>query len=418
MSSGTSCHAGSGKEIVRLFSALLVCFLAVNWGLADDVFSPIELGQVKVGGEIGRRIDITIENNLLALNADKDFLPPFSAKTQTSGYIGLGKLIDATVRFAAYTRDDKVLALKRHLVTSVIESQEPDGYIGMLAADHRMRGMWDVHEMAYLIYALAADYQYFEEQQSLTSARKAADYILDHWADLSADWDEQTGIATHVSVTGLERAMLTLHRLRGDRRYLDFCLQQRALPAWDLGIVIGRRPLIEGHIYAYLCRCLAQLELYRDMPDERLLSPTHRAIDFLTQGDGMTITGGCGQWEIWTDDQDGRGELGETCATAYQLRVYDNLLRLKGDSYYGDLMERTIYNALFAAQSPDGRQIRYYSPFEGPRVYHPGDTYCCPCNYRRIIAELPSMVYYRDDQGIAVNLYTTVASRMSRFATD
>ena len=30
----------------------------------------------------------------------------------------------------------------------------------------------------------------------------------------------------------------------------------------------------------------------------------------------------------------------------------------------------------------------------------------CPCNFRRIVAELPSMVYYRDDQGLAVNLYT------------
>ena len=385
---------------------LLVCCLPVDLAPAEDALSQLELSQVKVGGEIGRRINVTVKNNLLALDADKDFLPPFAEKKRTGGYIGLGKLIDAAVRFAAYRPDDEVLALKRHLVTSVIEAQEADGYIGMLAADHRMRGMWDVHEMAYLIYALATDYQYFDEQRSLTSARKAADYILEHWAELPADWDNQTGIATHVSVTGLERAMLNLSRLTGDRRYLDFCVNQRALPAWDLGILIGRRPLIEGHIYAYLCRCLAQLELYRDMPDERLLRPTRRAIDFLTQGDGMTITGGCGQWEIWTNDQDGRGELGETCATAYQIRVYDNLLRLKGDSYYGDLMERTIYNALFAAQSRDGRQIRYYSPFEGPRVYHPGDTYCCPCNFRRIIAELPSMVYYRDDQGMAVNLYT------------
>ena len=36
----------------------------------------------------------------------------------------------------------------------------------------------------------------------------------------------------------------------------------------------------------------------------------------------MTITGGCGQWECWTDDQDGRGALGETCSTAYQLRFW------------------------------------------------------------------------------------------------
>ncbi len=70
-------------------------------------------------------------------------------------------------------------------------------------------------------------------------------------------------------------------------------------------------------------------------------------------------------------------------------------------------MDRTIYNTLFAAQSPDGRRLRYYSPVEGPRVYFEGDTYCCPCNYRRIVAELPQMVYYQQENGVTVNLYTS-----------
>jgi DUF1680 family protein len=178
------------------------------------------------------------------------------------------------------------------------------------------------------------------------------------------------------------------------------------LPSWDLGIVIGRRTLIEGHVYAYLTRCLAQLELYRRQPDPKLLVPTRRAVHFLNAQDGMSITGGAGQWEIWTDDQDGRKGLGETCATAYELRVYDSLLRLEGKSRYGDLMERIIYNTLFGAQSSDGRKIRYYTPLEGDREYFPIDAYCCPCNFRRIIAELPAMVYYQSPAGLAINLYT------------
>ena len=73
-------------------------------------------------------------------------------------------------------------------------------------------------------------------------------------------------------------------------------------------------------------------------------------------------------------------------------------------------MERTIYNGLFAAQSPDGRQIRYYSPFDGPRAYFDKDTYCCPNNYRRIVAELPAMVFYRAHGGVAVNLYESATA--------
>ncbi|HUT88493.1 MAG TPA: beta-L-arabinofuranosidase domain-containing protein [Thermoguttaceae bacterium] len=402
----TKKYEAVGRRAAPLGVAIALCWLAAATGYAADALAPIELGRVQVGGEIGRRVDVTIGNNLLALDADKDFLPPFAEKQHQSGYIGLGKLIDAAVRFAAYRKDDKVLALKKHLVDRAIRSQEPDGYLGMLASDNRMWGMWDVHEMGYLIYGLSSDYEFFGEERSLAAARKAADYLLERWATMPDGWDEATGIATFVSVTGLERTLIRLARLAGDRRYLDFCTHQRALPEWDQPIVVGRRPLIEGHIYANLCRSLAQLELYRTTSDERLLRPTRRAIEFLTRGDGMAITGGCGQWEIWTDDQDGRGELAESCATAYQIRVLDSLLRLDGTPYYGDLLERTIYNTLFAAQSPDGRKIRYYSPMEGERVYHPGDTYCCPCNYRRIIAELPSMVYYRDALGVTVNLYT------------
>jgi len=401
----------SPATVVLMTGALLASGLSAP-GMAADILTPINIRHVKVHGEIGRRIDITINNNVMVLKADQDFLRPFLEKNHTSGYIGLGKLIDATVRFAAYSGDQKVLARKNHLVDTVIGAQEADGYIGMMAPDSRVTKLWDVHEMGYLVYGLATDFEYFHNRRSLEAARRAADYIIRHWPDIPADWGQQTGVATHVAVTGLERAMLTLGRLTGDRKYIDFCRDERGLPTWDLGIVIGRRPLIEGHIYAYLCRSLAQIELDRIDADPRLPRPADRAIQFMTHGDGTAITGGSGQWETWTDDQDGRGALAETCATAYTVRLYGSLLQMRGAARFGDLMERTIYNSLFAAQSPDGRKIRYYTPTEGPRAYHPGDTYCCPCNYRRIIAELPAMIYYRARDGVAVNLFAQSEATM------
>lgn len=61
---------------------------------------PMELKEVKLNGELGRRMDITIHNNLLKLKTNEDFLLPFQEKKHTGGYIGIGKLIDASVRFA------------------------------------------------------------------------------------------------------------------------------------------------------------------------------------------------------------------------------------------------------------------------------------------------------------------------------
>jgi DUF1680 family protein len=366
-----------------------------------------------VGGEIGRRIAVTITNNLLVLDADGAFLQPFKTRTAKDGYVGLGKLIDATAKFAAQSGDPRVLELKRHLVEETLKTQEPDGYIGIMAPPYRVWGLWDTHELGYIIWGLLTDYKYFGDERSLAAARKAADYLIQRWPSMPPNWGKDSDVAPHVAFTGLERTMLAMGRQTGAPSYLDFVTQTRLLPRWELPIVVGRRSGIEGHIYAYMARCLAQLELYRTQPNRRLLAQSERALDFMLHHDGLLITGGAGQCEIWTDDQDGRGDLGETCATAYQLRAYDSLLRLRGDARMGDLIERTIYNALFAAQSPDGRRLRYFAPVEGERVYWQTDTYCCPCNYRRIVSELPAMVFYIAQGGVAVNLYTPAQAKLS-----
>jgi DUF1680 family protein len=276
-----------------------------------------------------------------------------------------------------------------------------------MAPSDRLWKLWDIHEMSYIVFALATDYRCFGDQTSLKAAQKTADYILTHWPQKPANYPQNPPLVLHLAVIGLDRAMLTLYRETKDQRYLDFCTRQRALLKWDPPIVLGRWGPLEGHVYAYLAECLTQLELYRLQPDDALLRPTRRAMHFITAEDGWTISGEVGKSEAWSNDQNLEGELGETCATAYQLRVYDSLLRLNRDSHYGDLMERTIFNALFAAQSPDGRQLRYFTPLKGPRAYFNMDTYCCPNNFRRIVSELPQMVDYRSaDGGVLVNLYT------------
>ena len=410
--SGLSLENRKYPTMNRLLAVLITGGMwlgVVSAAHAGDVLTPLDLRQVKVGGEMGRRINLTVKKNLLAINIEKDFLPPFRAKASgRNSYIGLGKLIDGAVRFAAYTKDENVITLKNRLIKETIKTQDPDGYIGTMNPKARFVQPWDIHEMGYIIYGLTSDYHFFGEKKSLDAARKLTDYFLRRWPELPADWplENGKGVSKLLGTTGFEHNLMALYRETSDRRYLDFCAKERALPQWDLGIVIGRRNLVDGHIYNYIARCLAQLDLYRVQPQPSLLTCSRRAADFLIAQDGMTITGAAGQAECWTADQDVRNNLGETCATAYQLRFYDNLLRMDGDSIYGDLIERTIYNALYAAQSPDGRQIRYYTPLEGNRIYWEMDTYCCPGNFRRIIAELPTMVYYRSAAGLTVNLYT------------
>lgn len=385
------------------------CIAAIVSGAAaqgNQVFTPVDIRHVRVGGEIGRRIDVTVENNLLAMDLDGDFLKPFRERTAGSGYIGLGKTLDALARLAYYTEDTRVAKKKDGVVREILALQGPDGYLGFFKEEARLRSLWDIHEMSYLIYGLLTEYELFNNEKALEAAVKGADYIVNGWQAeperTTSNWD----ITVYMGATGIEPTLLRLYGVTQEARYLDFCRDFRKLAAWDGLIVSGRWGPIQGHIYAYLSRCLAQLMLYDIAPDEGLWTNTRKALDYMLKGEGLTIIGACGQHECWHNTQEGAANLGETCATAYAIRWWDDLLRREGSALYGDLMERALYNALFGAQSPDGRRIRYYTPFEGPRVYHRGDTYCCPCNYRRIVSELPRMIYYTSDDGIAVNTYT------------
>lgn len=82
-------------------------------GIRKDVgkFFAFDPAQVKVGGEIGRRIELAIQKNLLVIETENQFLKPFRQKqSQRYAYVGLGKLIDAAVSFARYDRRTDVLA--------------------------------------------------------------------------------------------------------------------------------------------------------------------------------------------------------------------------------------------------------------------------------------------------------------------
>lgn len=370
-----------------------------------------DIRNVRVGGEIGRRIQTTIENNLLAIDVDGDFLRPFQERTESSGYVGLGKLVDSLSRCAAYSGDERLLERRRHVMDATLGAQQPDGYLGMMAPEHRINSLWDAHEMAYLVLGLANDYRYFQEPASLDGARKLADYLMAQLAHtlpppISAPNSEPITPNTRLSDTGLHEALLVLGEVSGDSRYRDHGRDYRYLPGWNQPIVLGRWGAIHGHAYAYLARSLAQLKLYPFSRDPKLLDTTRTALTFLLEQDGLVASGTCGDHECWHDTQSGTSHLGETCATAYFIRWCDTLLKLTGSAHFGDLIERSVFNAMFGAQSPDGRRLRYYTPFEAPRVYYSKDTYCCPGNFRRIISELPLLIAYGAGDGAFINLYT------------
>lgn len=373
------------------------------------LYEPAGLDQTRVHGEIGERIDRTIGNNLLKLDFKKDFLEPFQKRTGAS-YIGLGKNLEAIVHFAFAKKSQALLRLKHEVINTLLASRDPDGYMGTMPPNQHLVALWDCHEAVHIVTGLIEDWFCFGEEKSLEAARKLLQLVTGNWKQICREHKKQNyPFSIHLTSLGLEYALLRMYKATGEKQYLDFCCAECSLDQLDWPIQLNRFAPLYGHSYMYLQHCRCQLELYDLQPQPDLLRMSRRAMNFMLAEHGMTITGGVGQAECWTDDQDGRGNHAETCSTVYQLRFFAGIFRLTGDARCGDLMERMIFNTLWAAQSPDGRHIRYYSPLEGQRSYY-RDTYCCPNNFRRFMAELPGMICFTGKNSLVINLYTASES--------
>jgi len=393
--------------------AVLAWALASSAALAaDDVCHVVRPGRIRLGGEMGRRIAATITNNFLKIDFARDFLPSFRRKNESaSGVVGLGGLIESAVMFAVYSKRSDVLEAKRALVGETMSAQAPDGYIGRLAPAKRLVAAGDIPECAAIISGLVCDYEMFRATNSLAAARRAADWILSRWAYMPPGWD-QGPFGELLFCDGLADAMLRLAAATGDARYLRFVERERHLREWHPPIVCGRSHGLDGHAAAWLGQCSAQLAFFAAAPGADLAEGPAAVAKFVIEDGGAAITGSVGFWDCWSRDQDGGAACGETCATAALLRLCDRFMRLGPKSVFGDVAERVVFNALFAAQSPDGARLRAYVPFEGPRAYLSSPLGCCPAVFRRAMGELPGWFYYADDRSIYVNLYSQSEAEM------
>jgi len=394
-------------EIARIqFALLAVCFAVSAFAVGTAEFKRVRIDEIRLGGEFERRLMMTVTNNLLKAEIENQFLSHFRTKENPRDSVGTGKLIESSVRLGVYTGNKRVIALKDYLVEELLKTQSDDGYIGALRKDSRIWGYWDLAETGFIFLGLAADHRYFGSKRSLAAACRAADYMIDNWHTMPEGW-EDAYISGTAAAVGFAWGLYALYEETGDVKYRDFAVRARGIDRWYRPVTIGRGYGIHGHSATHLHQCLMQC-LYRAAGVDTPRRATDETVRFMLDGNGSLITGSCGLWECWCDDQSGRLSPGETCSTGYQLWLWDALMRGERiESRWGDAMERTVFNALFGAQSETGRQIRYYMPIEGRRSYYPSDTYCCPNNFRRIMSELPEFVFYKSASALYANLYTS-----------
>ncbi len=413
------------RKGIAWFTVCFFCFEAVAWEHGD-------LRGSRLGGELGQRREIQQEHlfryqagNLRGnegfLDFEGDLIGYFTnrlpratvGKVVLCGFSGVGMALDAAVLYAATSGDTHLIAQKDHWIDFIIDSQDDDGYFGMIQREDNdiwmFRG-WVVHDGAYLCLALMDNYEQFGHEPSLRAARKFIGFVMKHWRH-----------GTGCSPVGITEALFRLYELTGDEKYLhDFAdvafdgrfIDEESVREWKQYLYppdnsIESPTKRKVHTYRFFARCIEQLDLNGVQPDSGLEVMTDYALGKMAdpQQPGMFISGATGRDEGWVEDQKGLGGIGEACAVAHQVWLLDRLIEQRNDLSYGDWMERMVLNHMCAAQNVEDGRSRYFTPLSGVRTYHKG-AHCCEGNIRRFWARLPQQVFYTGEKTVAVNLFT------------
>ena len=111
---------------------------------AED--SSREIGNVRLKGLVGARLDRMIDNHVIATDVDY-ITAPFLEKTETKRWWQTefwGKYMHAAVPYAAYTGSPALAASLDRGIDRMLASQEPNGYIGNYPDELRCGEGWDV----------------------------------------------------------------------------------------------------------------------------------------------------------------------------------------------------------------------------------------------------------------------------------
>jgi hypothetical protein len=378
-----------------------------------------------LGGVIGKRIDLTVDGNIRKLEIDRDFIRPFREKTMPPPpkmrAIQTGFTVEGIAYLAALRQDEELLALGAGMLNDLMATQEADGYLGALPRDHRGRKVgWDTEELGINLNALVTWHELYGTPGALRAAERLADYVIANWS-----WQ-----GTHFLT--LERGLIRLSETGGNPKYFafikdNFFPEQKLCRYWARFTGLNtplQAPLGHGHhLYRAESIAYAMLQLHDHVNHPELRKAADGIARAFRSGVAMTpgaygyaerswITqlGRCGVDNPLAPCPGGMRHTGENCAQVWGILLMQkaqvmDLAAEKTGAWWMDAVERTVYNALPASISRDGRRVRYAMETEGIRTWAHLDTFCCPNNFRLGMGLMPRLMFTPDAESNSVSLH-------------
>lgn len=353
------------------------------------------------------------------MNVDVDvLLEGFRNRPGKHPWIGehAGKWLHAATLSWAYSRDSDLKEKLDLVVSGLLKTQEPDGYLGTYSLDRRF-GLyegadWDVWVHKYCILGLLTYHRYRGVSAALDGARRAADLLVDTFGPGRKDII-QAGTHVGMAATSVLEPIVLLYEVTGDEKYLSFAKYLVGAYEHEGGPRIMSSLLKHGSVhktanakaYEMLSNLVGLCKLYRVTGEKKYLSVCEVAWKDIVEN-RMYITGGISYREHFQEDGvlPGTGPVAETCANVTWEQLNVQLLRLTGEAKYADVLERLVYNHLFAAQKLDGTAFCYFTPLEGEKSFSTGVN-CCTSSGPRGVAMLPTFAFTARENSLDANLF-------------
>ena len=208
---------------------------------------------------------------------------------------------------------------------------------------------------------------------------------------------------------------------RAGQRYLS--LAQRFLldDTYFAPLAAGRNVLPNHHAYSYANALNSAAQAYISTGSRMHLDAARNGFAMIAAQ--SFATGGWGPDEYFREpDSD---DLYTTLTTSHRgfetpcgsyahLKLTRYLLRITRDGRYGDSMEQVFLNTVLGAkQLEDDGHAFYYSDynFRSSRTYFEYRWPCCSGTLPQVAVDYHVLVYFRDPEGVYVNLYTPSTGR-------
>jgi uncharacterized protein len=333
-----------------------------------------------------------------------------------------GQWVSALARMSAILNSqetrDKVIRLNRLYAKTISGDFYRNNRFPTYCYDKLVLGLLDSRR-------LAGDRDAFVilEQTTNTAVPHFAGHAVEHGVPWRKDhqgddwtWDE--------SYTISENLFLAYHQGAG-QRYRELGRQYLDDLYYD-ALARGESNLKGRHAYSHVNSLSSAMQAYFTLGSEKHFRAARNAFDMIEEQ--SFATGGWGPDETLRapGSDDVYDSLTKThhsfetpCGAYAHFKLTRYLLRVTREARYGDSMERVMYNTVLGAKPllPDGSAF-YYSDynFHGSKFYHQAQwarsTWpCCAGTLPQVAADYRLNCYFRDADGIYVNLYVPSSVR-------